>query len=305
MDLVSVVIPTYNRASLLDRAIDSVLTQTHEHLELLVVDDGSTDHTEAVVAAYEDARLRYLPREHRGASAARNTGIRHATGRVVSFLDSDNELHPQHLAVATEALADAPPDIAGVFTGYDRYVAGSLHSRSTAPDRIITAEDLQRRNVVGGFSATTFRRRVFDEVGLLDESFPAAQDYEFYLRVTEAFGLLGIDRVLLSKHITPDSITENVERKRAAYAALRDKHDDVLHPRRIAKQHQHLGLMLAMRGETVQARRRFVASLRSYPLSPYAAYLLGVSLLGRGIFTRTATLPKQVLARLGAHLRSG
>jgi len=72
---VSVVVPTYDRASVLLRAIDSVLAQSHEHLELLVCDDGSSDDTKRVVAAYDDDRIRYLPGDNRGANAPRNRGI--------------------------------------------------------------------------------------------------------------------------------------------------------------------------------------------------------------------------------------
>lgn len=89
---VSVVIPTYDRAAVLPRAIDSVLGQTVEDLELLVVDDGSTDRAPDVVAGYADDRVRCLRHEqNRGASAARNSGIEAASGDYVAFLDSDDE----------------------------------------------------------------------------------------------------------------------------------------------------------------------------------------------------------------------
>jgi glycosyltransferase involved in cell wall biosynthesis len=90
--LVTVIIPTYNRARLLGRAIDSVLAQIFTDFELIIVDDGSVDNTRQLVLGYADQRIRYLRHErNQGANAARNTGVRAATGKYVAFLDSDDE----------------------------------------------------------------------------------------------------------------------------------------------------------------------------------------------------------------------
>ncbi len=82
---------------MIGRATESVLDQTCEHIEIIVVDDGSRDDTESVVRAFDDDRLRYVRQENAGANAARNHGIRLASGTYVSFLDSDDELHPEHI----------------------------------------------------------------------------------------------------------------------------------------------------------------------------------------------------------------
>ena len=117
MPQVSVIIPTYNRAHLVGEAIDSVLSQTYDDLELIVVDDGSQDGTRDVVAAY-GSRLTYLHQEHRGVSAARNRGIEEARGNYLSFLDSDDlwlkeklflqmesmKLHPETLICYTDEI---------------------------------------------------------------------------------------------------------------------------------------------------------------------------------------------------------
>jgi glycosyltransferase involved in cell wall biosynthesis len=105
---VSVVIPTYNRASLLGRAIKSVLEQTYQDFEIIVVDDASTDNTEEVVRNLRDRRIRYLRHEkNRGGSAARNTGIRAAWGQYIAFQDSDDEWLPEKLKKQMEVLAAA------------------------------------------------------------------------------------------------------------------------------------------------------------------------------------------------------
>ena len=96
---ISVIVPTYNRGHLLERALRSVLTQTHQQLELIIVDDGSVDNTADVVSTYDaDSRVRYIRhQDNLGSSVARNTGIRHAQGEYIAFLDSDDEWLPTKL----------------------------------------------------------------------------------------------------------------------------------------------------------------------------------------------------------------
>lgn len=298
MDPVSVVVPTYNRADCLGRAIESALDQTHPPEEVIIVDDGSTDDTPEVVAGFDDDRIDYQRRQHRGANAARNAGIDTASGELISFLDSDNELHEEHLEVASRVLSGADRSIGGVFTAYERRKDGELVSYATATDEVVTADSLRRRNVIGGFSATTFRREVFDRVGPLDESFPSAQDYEFYLRVARQYRLQGVNRCLLTKHIRHDSISNDLDRKRAGYQRLLRKHGDDLHPQRVAKQRQHLGVLYASDGQLGAAREQFLSALVAYPLNLYAAYLLAATAFGDRGFDRLADLPKSLHARL-------
>jgi len=109
---VSVIVPTYNRASLLGTAIESVLAQTFRDLEVVVVDDGSSDATEALVRHYEaaDARVRYLAQQHRGISAAMNTGIRASRGQYIARVDSDDQWLPQLLETAVGTERPDPAD---------------------------------------------------------------------------------------------------------------------------------------------------------------------------------------------------
>jgi GT2 family glycosyltransferase/glycosyltransferase involved in cell wall biosynthesis len=115
-DLVSIIMPTYNRADRISRAIESVLSQEHQNWQLLIIDDGSCDATREVVAPYAaDHRVRYLPCSHRGVSAARNTGLRRAEGTVVAYLDSDNAWEPHFLRVMTAFLRFG--DLSAAYSG--------------------------------------------------------------------------------------------------------------------------------------------------------------------------------------------
>ena len=120
--LFSVIIPTYNRCALLPRAIDSVLNQTHPDWELVVVDDGSTDATREAVAAYQHPKIRYVYQTNQQLSAARNTGMREASGRYFCFLDDDDVFQPNHLAVLARAMKTTNHRF-GV------YRSGTLHRR--------------------------------------------------------------------------------------------------------------------------------------------------------------------------------
>src|SRR5262249_33901781 len=106
-DLVSVIIPTYNRASAVRSAITSALRQTHPQIEVIVVDDGSTDDTKATLAAFGDS-IRALHQPNAGVSAARNTALRHARGEFVAFLDSDDEWFDWKLAAQVAAMRGNP-----------------------------------------------------------------------------------------------------------------------------------------------------------------------------------------------------
>jgi glycosyltransferase involved in cell wall biosynthesis len=116
----SVVVPTYNRSHLIGSTIETVLGQTFPDLELIVVDDGSTDDTSSVVQGFADPRLRYLPVSNRERGAARNFGLSQAAGEYVVFLDSDDEFHPTHLEILRRAIGEQahPPNFLATKYGY-------------------------------------------------------------------------------------------------------------------------------------------------------------------------------------------
>lgn len=111
----SIIIPTFNRASFLTKAIESVLTQTYTDWELIIVDDGSTDNTKDVVLRYKDPRIRYIYQQNAERSSARNNGINHANGDYVCFMDSDNKMHSHRL----QLLADTITTEACYYTGIE------------------------------------------------------------------------------------------------------------------------------------------------------------------------------------------
>jgi len=180
---VAVILPTYNRAWCLAEAVESVLAQRFGDFELIVVDDGSTDDTPAVLSRYE-GRVRTIRQENRGVSAARNRGIAASRSPLVAFLDSDDLWLPGKLARQV-AFFDEHPEAAICQTGEiwvrnGRRVNPGLRHRK--PSGWIFEPSLELCLVSP--SAVMARRGLFAEVGLFDETLPACEDYDLWLRVS-------------------------------------------------------------------------------------------------------------------------
>src|SRR5215472_13640646 len=180
-DLLSIVIPCYNQAHFLGEAIASALAQDHSPVEIVVVDDGSTDETAAVAARHPS--LRCLRQPNRGLPAARNAGWQASMGRYVIFLDADDRLLPNAASVGVAALA-ARPD-AGVAVGLARRIAADGSPLPTPRRPQVDSEhyaSLVRRcwMVVG---TEVYRRDALVAVGGFDEQLRFAEDYDLYLRL--------------------------------------------------------------------------------------------------------------------------
>jgi glycosyltransferase involved in cell wall biosynthesis len=197
--LVSVVIPTYNRAKTLARAIDSVLAQTYRNRELIVVDDGSTDDTDEILESYGDALIR-VRQVNRGVSAARNLGIERSNGDPVAFLDSDDEWLPEKLERQMSLFDESDP----LFICHtdEIWMRGG---REIAQKRIHAKqggrffERALERCLISP-SSVLLSRSLLDRVGRFDEDLPAAEDYDLWLRITAFHEVAFIPRPLVIKH---------------------------------------------------------------------------------------------------------
>lgn len=121
---VSIVIPLYNKAAYVRRALDSIASQTFSDFEVIVVDDGSTDEGAAIVSQYDDARFRLLTQSNLGPGPARNTGIAHAQGEFIAFLDADDEWLPTYLEESVQALEAFGLEVGSISSGYIEYPSG-------------------------------------------------------------------------------------------------------------------------------------------------------------------------------------
>lgn len=196
---ISVVIPTFDRADLVLRALTSVHRQAMQPQEIVVIDDGSRDATaEQVSANFPEVRL--VRQTHRGVSAARNRGVEAATSEWIALLDSDDEWLPHKLATQWQQLGDHPE-------------FRMAHSEEIWIRRGVRVNPMKKHAKRGGWifrhclplcamspSSALIHRSVFDRVGLFDESLPACEDYDLWLRVTARYPVLFSEEPLIVKH---------------------------------------------------------------------------------------------------------
>ena len=226
---VTVVIPAFNRVGTIRAAVESVLSQSYADLELLVVDDGSSDGTMSALAGVTDPRLRLLanPR-NMGPSAARNTGIRAARGDWVAFQDSDDEWLPDKLAKQMARIALTGPGCVAAYCGMliDAPKDGSLGPGGVRyyPDASLGVregnllEPLLRRSLISTQTLIA-RRDALLTIGGFDESLPALEDWDCVLQLARLGRFAFVDEPLVKQYFSPNSITRN----RAKWASARER----------------------------------------------------------------------------------
>ena len=193
--LVSVVVPTYNRGWCLNESIDSVLSQTYENFELIVVDDGSTDDTEKCLSQYNN--LTVISQPNQGVSAARNRGIKSSNGSLIAFLDSDDTWLPEKLSVQVEYfLRHAEVEICQTqeiwIRDGKRVNPGHRHRKTSG----MFFEKSLALCLVSP-SAVMIRKRLLDKVGFFDETLLACEDYDLWLRINATIPIFLIDEPLV------------------------------------------------------------------------------------------------------------
>lgn len=267
---VSVIIPTYNRAHLLGRALHSVLSQTYTALEVIVVDDGSTDDTRQLVMSFTDPRVRYVASEKRlGAAAARNLGISHAAAEFIAFQDSDDEWLCQKLEKQMEAFASAPLEVGVVYCGFFRIEnKGACYyppnSTEMTSGRILPA--ILKGNFVTT-QASVVRRSALKAVGYFDERLPRFQDWELFIRLAKHCEFVCLDEPLLLAFHTESSITTDNSRIYQALKIILEKHEDLYVSDRcaLARQYYDLAGAACLAGKMREGRGYFIKALMLNP----------------------------------------
>ncbi|MDR0881802.1 MAG: glycosyltransferase family 2 protein [Candidatus Adiutrix sp.] len=220
--LVSVIIPTFNRAATLGRAVNSVLNQDYAPMELIVVDDGSEDETPSILAPLREAgRLTLTRQPNLGVSAARNAGLRLAHGPLIAFLDSDDEWRPGKITAQADYFQAHPGEVLvqtqEIWMRNGRRVnPGRRHLKK---DGDIFLDSLALCLISP--SAVMLRRTLLDEVGWFDENLLAAEDYDLWLRVLARHQAGLIDQALVIRHGgRPDQLSANHSLDRFRIMAL-------------------------------------------------------------------------------------
>jgi glycosyltransferase involved in cell wall biosynthesis len=222
--LVSVIIPNYNHARFLGDAIRSVLAQTYRPVEIIVVDDGSTDNSAQVAAGFAD-QIRYIYQTNAGLSAARNTGLRAAKGELIGVLDADDMYEPNFLETLVAAL-QADPQADGVYCGY-QFVDETNNPLPQIENRPVPSADLYPALLDGNFfvpESVFLRRHVYDEVGFFDESLRACEDWDVWLRAAKKFRIIHSPHILTRHRVLAGSMSTDPLRMLTARLAVLKKH---------------------------------------------------------------------------------
>lgn len=226
--IVSVIIPTYNRAHLIGRAIESVLNQTYQHVEIIIVDDGSADNTKEIVKEFrrQNDRIRYIKHEkNKGGAAARNTGIKNSAGYFLSFLDSDDQWLKNKLECDINLLKGNKNCII-CQTGqiFINEKTGKIIGESNFKEKFVTQEIVLRDECSPIIDFTAVKEAVLTIDGF-DEKLPARQDLDFWIRITSVG--LGIQvPIYTSIHyvMRDDQISTGLKNKLQGTIILFEKH---------------------------------------------------------------------------------
>lgn len=286
--LISVVIPTYNRGYLIDRAIKSVLNQTYKEFEIIVVDDGSIDNTKEVIESFRDERIRYIQyKDNKGANVARNIGIRAAKGDYIAFQDSDDEWLPQKLEKQITILKDAPPDVGLVYTSFWRINGDKrlyIPSKDIEPKEGYIHVNLLKGNFIST-QTILLRKKCFEKAGMFDEALPRLQDWDMVIRLSKHYLIRIIDLPLVNSYYNHESVSGNCGSLIEAYKIIINKYDDDLKKNNFISKHYYLlGHLLYVSGDSKDGNKYLIRAYRYNPLDIKILFAICVSYINRGLY---------------------
>ncbi|HBR15685.1 MAG TPA: hypothetical protein DD723_09160 [Candidatus Omnitrophica bacterium] len=275
MPKVSVIIPTYNRSDFIGRAIESVLKQTFQDYEIIIVDDGSTDETREIVLwlSKVNDKIKYFYQPNKGVSAARNRGLEEAKGEFIAFLDSDDSWAPEKLALQVKILEEHPR--VGIVYAIMPMVDEKGESLGATQEH--SGNNFKDLIVKGGHyptSAVITRKASFQKAGLFDEAMPILEDIDMWLRIARFYDVHEMRGVTLAYYhrLTGTASRDKVklfECQVMFYRKILKSYDDI--PRRIVEKKLAKFLYLLAqaneeRGQYAQALKSFREAISLYPL---------------------------------------
>ena len=272
---VSVVIPSYDRGHLLTQAIDSVLAQTVAPAEIIVVDDGSTDDTRERLRPYA-GHIRYVWQPNQGVSAARNCGLREATGELIAFLDSDDVWHPRKLELQLAVLRRRP-DLGLLGTSQFDWPAPTFPEVGPDPPGPVVPVSWWQLVVKNYLttSSVVARRRALERTGDFDTGMQGPEDRDLWLRIAEIAAIANLDRPLTGYRTVPESVSQQAWTCQASMLRILQKLDErrawrgrwLVRRKSYSYVYHACSYLHALRGDYIVALAAALRSLAWYPLS--------------------------------------
>jgi glycosyltransferase involved in cell wall biosynthesis len=298
---VSVIVPAYNRAHLIGRALESLRRQTYRDFEVVLGDDGSTDNTIAVAQkAWPELKVARLP-VNRGASSARNAAICASSGHFLAFLDSDDEWLPEKLAVHMDYL-HRHPEVAVCACAYRKQWRDGRTTLVPAPHPEDLTKALHSALDFHGASTPVVRREVLDEVGFQDEELRILEDWDWMLRISQHHRIEVLDEPLAIIHENNPSPPDRMRDSTVIFLAKHDadfrRYGAAHRSRVISQQWENSAFNMFEHGRPCEGLRLLLRSLRHAPLrNPASAVLVPLGAIDAAAGTSFA---RMLLAWRGA-----
>jgi len=305
--LVSVIIPTYNRPEFLRRAVESVLEQTYENIEVVIVDDCPSNSAESAVDEFSDSRIKYIQHEtNRGVCVARNTGIIEADGEYLCFLDDDDEWMEQKLELQMKLLKQRS-DVGFVYTGTQR-VGDSKEILSVTKPR--EDGDITKELLLGDFipfSTILVERQVIQNAGMLDQNLTNWEDWEWCIRLSKHTKVGYVEHPLVLIHKgSHDKRSDNFQQKRdVGFEKFTDKvqpiaaeHGSWFERKFLAHDNYRLGYAALSNGYHSDAKTHLLLAIKLWPFAIQFYVYLSLALLGKQGYNRVRLAKRWLVDRL-------
>lgn len=301
---ISVIIPTYNRADLLPRAIKSVLSQTFQDFELIIVDDGSTDNTKEVVEEFQkrDRRIKYIWQEKNSGAPAKptNIGIMNSTGEFIAILEHDDEWLPQKLEKQIAIFNDSKNNMLGL-VGCDVLVVSNKTRYFRVPKvkKGKTFEKFLKSTFICSASSALIRRSVFQDVGLFDENLFSVQDWEMWTKMAYAgYAFKFIREPLLRYYIHGQNITAttSIEKKEKDLDYIFNKYRKYYenNSKLYSTKLRYDGTRYVLANELKKGRKKFLQSIKIYPFNFKAYLYLFLSFFGSKFYYQFSQIKSKI-----------
>jgi glycosyltransferase involved in cell wall biosynthesis len=266
---ITVIIPTYNRAHMIEDAIKSVQHQKYQDWELLVIDDASTDHTNEIVAQLirNDNRIKYIRhKKNLGGNVARNLGVKESKGHFISFLDDDDTICPEKLSLQYEYFLKNPKN-GLIYSGFEYVDAHTDEVIKIIKPRYRgkVLSDILRNNILGS-PTPLIKRECFKIAGNFDEDLRSSQDWDLWIRIAQYFEFDYIDAPLAKVSLHGNQISVNLTNKIQSRKVILNKYGHLFCKKTRALHLKRIGVLYALKGSTKIATITFKKSIKDNPI---------------------------------------
>jgi glycosyltransferase involved in cell wall biosynthesis len=289
MARVDVVLPTFNRPDFLVKAIRSVLDQTHQDFQLIVVDDFSVQNSEEIVRSFQDERIKFYRHDtQRGEGGARNTGIINSRSEYIAFIDDDDQWEPEKLKLQLAIIEDSAPDLGLVYTSFEAINGDKIVWRKIATSRGYVYHDMLRRNLIGATSTVLVKRACIDRVGLFNDSIPYGVDHDLWLRISRYYRIEYVAIPMVRYSVHPERLSNNLDIVFRGFEERLNRYPECIneHSRYCSDQYVFFGAMFSLKGNLKLGRQLFLSALKLYPYSLRTYFNLILSFFGSEIYKK-------------------